>query len=76
MSRCSVDLSIKEDILSIWEYCQCPLQSSSTSQPPRVESTLESSTITFRNSDGEPELALCTNFDVTDILNFNSAIQA
>ena len=37
--------------------------------------TLKSSTITFRNGDGEPELALCINFDVTDILNFNSAIQ-
>ena len=37
--------------------------------------TLKSSTITFRNSNGEPELALCINFDVTDILNFNSAIQ-
>jgi len=37
--------------------------------------TLKSSTMTFRNIDGDPELALCINFDVTDILNFNSAIQ-
>ena len=37
--------------------------------------TLKSSTMTFRNIDGEPELALCINFDMTDILNFNSAIQ-
>jgi len=37
--------------------------------------TLKSSTITFRDSNEEPELALCINFDVTDILNFNSAIQ-
>lgn len=37
--------------------------------------TLKSTTITFRNTDGEPSLALCINFDVTDILNFNSTIQ-
>lgn len=37
--------------------------------------TLKSSTITFRNDNGEPILALCINFDITDILTFNSAIQ-
>ena len=36
---------------------------------------LKSSTIKFTNSENEPIAALCINFDVTDILNFNSAVQ-
>lgn len=36
---------------------------------------LKSSTFIFRNDEGKPIAAMCVNFDVTDILNFNSAIQ-
>lgn len=37
---------------------------------------LKSSTITFRDHNGEPTIALCINIDITDILNFNAAIQS
>ena len=37
--------------------------------------TLKSSTIILKNDRGKPVIALCINFDVTDILNFNTAIQ-
>ena len=36
---------------------------------------LKSSTMTFKNDKGKPIAALCINFDVTDILNLNMAIQ-
>jgi predicted transcriptional regulator YheO len=35
---------------------------------------LKSSTFLFRNNQGVPAAAICVNFDVTDILNFNTAI--
>lgn len=37
---------------------------------------LKSSTIAFRDPDGEPAIALCVNLDITDILNFNAAVQS
>jgi len=36
---------------------------------------LKSSTIVFRDDSRKPIAAICINFDVTDILNFNAAIQ-
>lgn len=36
---------------------------------------LKSSTIVFRDDERKPVAAICINFDVTDILNFNTAIQ-
>jgi len=36
---------------------------------------LKSSTFLFRNEKGKPIAALCINFDVTDILSFNAAVQ-
>ncbi len=36
---------------------------------------LKSSTLIFRDNKGAPIAAICINFDVTDILNFNTAIQ-
>lgn len=44
----------------------------SVSQDGRL---LKSSTIIFRNKNEKPIAAICINFDVTDILNFNMAIQ-
>lgn len=35
---------------------------------------LKSSTFLFRDRQGKPAAAICVNFDVTDILNFNTAI--
>jgi predicted transcriptional regulator YheO len=35
---------------------------------------LKSSTFLFRDNEGIPAAAICVNFDVTDILNFNAAI--
>ena len=35
---------------------------------------LKSSTFLFRDKHGAPAAAICVNFDVTDILNFNTAI--
>jgi predicted transcriptional regulator YheO len=35
---------------------------------------LKSSTLIFRDDDGIPVAAICINFDVTDILNFNTAL--
>jgi len=36
---------------------------------------LKSSTFLFRKEKGKPVAALCINFDVTDILSFNAAVQ-
>jgi len=36
---------------------------------------LKSSTITFRNEKEKPIAAICINFDLTDIMNFNKALE-
>jgi len=37
---------------------------------------LKSSTMVFRNEKKEPIVAICINFDVTDILNYNAVIES